>query len=525
MKNIVLALLTGLLLGVSWPTYGLPIFIFIAFVPLLFAEYRIRTRTENTKWRVFVLSFTAFLVWNLLTTWWLVYAHLFGMLFANIVNALLMALVFLIYHIVAKRLPSKWALPFLICIWLSFEKLHLIWDFSWPWLNLGHAFAEFPQWIQWYEYTGSFGGSLWVLVVNAMIYYGISLSREFMANCKSIAPKAILVIALPIVMSLWMYSSYTPSGEKKQVVLLQPNIDPYNEKYQYTNVQMVDELIDLTQSKMTDSTELAIAPETVLAENLTYSMFLYSPAYRKLDSFSKTKGIDFLFGLDTYDLFTDPTQKNKYSNTLREGLYGNFYNKALLITDEYQPQEYLKSKLVVGIENFPFKPVLEPLLGNIMLDLGGTISTKSIQEDRSALSCSMGTKLAPIICYESVYGQYVTGYVKNGAEFLAVITNDAWWNDTQGHKQHLSFSRLRAIETRRDVARSANTGISAFINQKGDIVSRTNYNERVALRGEVQLNQKQTFYVQFGDYIAYLGIAGLVFFIVFTPIYTRKNKS
>jgi apolipoprotein N-acyltransferase len=176
-------------------------------------------------------------------------------------------------------------------------------------------------------------------------------------------------------------------------------------------------------------------------------------------------------------------------------------------------QKYYKSKLVVGIENLPYKPILEPLLGNIMLDLGGTISTKTTQPNRAVFSSADGTKVGPIICYESVYGNYVNEYVTNGAQFLAIITNDAWWNETQGHKQHLSFASLRAIETRRDIARSANTGISAFVNQKGDISQQSLYGEKIALKGTVQLNKKLSFYVQHGDYIAKLAI-GLAFFLI-----------
>lgn len=120
-----------------------------------------------------------------------------------------------------------------------------------------------------------------------------------------------------------------------------------------------------------------------------------------------------------------------------------------------------------------------------------------------------------------MYGAYVTGYIKNGADFLAIITNDAWWDETQGHKQHLSLARLRAIETRRDIARSANTGISAFINQKGEITSQTKYNEKTALRGKVTLNQKQTLYVLWGDYIAKASIA--IAAILFILLFFRKR--
>jgi apolipoprotein N-acyltransferase len=159
-----------------------------------------------------------------------------------------------------------------------------------------------------------------------------------------------------------------------------------------------------------------------------------------------------------------------------------------------------------------------------MLDLGGTISTKTTQSDRTPFTSADGTKVAPIICYESVYGDYVNGFVRNGAQFLAIITNDAWWHESQGHKQHLSFARLRAIETRRDVARSANTGISAFINQKGEVTQQTKYGEKVALKGKVHLNNQLTIYVRFGDYLAQLAICIATLLLLLIVIKPLRKK-
>ncbi len=146
-----------------------------------------------------------------------------------------------------------------------------------------------------------------------------------------------------------------------------------------------------------------------------------------------------------------------------------------------------------------------------MLDLGGTVAMKTTQENRGVFwSADKRFKTGPIICYESVYGEFVTGYVRNDANFLSIITNDAWWGETQGHKQHLSLARLRAIETRRGVARSANTGISAFINQKGEIISSLAYNSKGALAGSLFLNEKYTFYVQYGDFIYRIALFVLI---------------
>lgn len=518
MKNVLLSILSGILLAISWPTYGFPIFIFVAFVPLLFVEQNIRTQYKNTKWKLFGHAFLAFCLWNFITTGWLYYASFFGMLFANMVNSSLMSLVMLLYHMVAKRLSQKQSLLFLVSLWLSYEYLHLNWDFSWPWLNLGHVFSENITWIQWYEFTGTFGGSLWVWLTNVFVFYGFIAGK----NIKQLLPKLALWIGVPIVISLIMYNFYEIEGKQKEVVVLQPNIDPYNEKYNYTNNQITSLLIEETDKVITPNTEFVIAPETVLAENLPFDRFLYSDVPQRLKQYIvQHPNVQFLWGIDTYDLFTDESKVTVQSNQLREGLWGNFYNMAIFINSDYQPQKYLKSKLVAGIETFPYKSVLEPVLGNIMLDMGGTISVKTTQEDRSVFISNDQTKIAPIICYESVYGEYVTGYVKNGADFLAIITNDAWWEETQGHKQHLSLARLRAIETRRDIARSANTGISAFINQKGEITNQTRYNEKTALLGHVNLNHKKTLYVLFGDYIAKFSI--LVMVILLAMLFFKKR--
>jgi len=163
----------------------------------------------------------------------------------------------------------------------------------------------------------------------------------------------------------------------------------------------------------------------------------------------------------------------------------------------------------------PYKKYLEPIIGEFLLDFGGTIATRGIQKNRTVFVNKKGIKTAPIVCYESIYGAFVTEYVRNGAQFLSILTNDAWWGKTQGHQQLFSYARLRAIENRRAIARSANTGISGFINTKGEILQTLAYEEQGALTGVVPLNSQLTFYSIYGDYLARLAIFlfGLFFFI------------
>ena len=210
-------------------TYGFAALIFIALVPLLLVEAKIRQDYKHTKRKVFVLSYLAFLVWNIPTTWWIWYSTEVGAVFAILANTLLMSITFLLYHIVAKRMQRKVALIFLAVIWISFEKFHLTWDVSWPWLNLGNVFSEQVTWIQWYEYTGTFGGTLWVWIVNIVAFLAVD-SYLKTKNRKLLAQKVgvmMLLVAVPITISYFIYANYTEKGKKTvTAIVLQPNIDP-----------------------------------------------------------------------------------------------------------------------------------------------------------------------------------------------------------------------------------------------------------------------------------------------------------
>ncbi|WP_268223812.1 apolipoprotein N-acyltransferase [Sinomicrobium oceani] len=514
-NNLVLALCSGLLLAAGWPVYGIPLLLFTAFVPLLLAEKNIRMSGKPRKGqKVFGHAYLTFLVWNSITTWWIWYSTPFGMTFAIVVNSLLMTLVFWMYHLVARKLPPKIHLVFLPALWMAFEKFHLNWDFSWPWLNLGNGFSEYPAWIQWYEYTGTFGGSLWIWIVNIGIFLtvgGYLQSRDKKRLTRGIAGN-VLVIAIPVIISLFLYSSYKEPENKAEVVLLQPNVDPYSEKYELRNKTTATNMVRMAEAVVDENTDYLIAPETTLSEGVSIDGFGRSQGKMILQQFAvKHPRLQIITGADFYRRYTGPEHPTPTANKIRGGGWYDAYNAAVQINKTDSLQFYIKSKLVVGVEHFPFRSILEPVLGNIMIDLGGSISSRAVQDERSVFTSESG-EAAPVICYESIYGEFVTGYIHKGADFLAIITNDGWWSNSQGHKQHLSYARLRAIETRRSVARSANTGISAFINPRGDILQTLAYDTRGTLRGEIAMNEKLTFYVKYGDYIARLGvmIAGLI---------------
>ena len=152
-------------------------------------------------------------------------------------------------------------------------------------------------------------------------------------------------------------------------------------------------------------------------------------------------------------------------------------------------------------------PAVFKYIEKFAIDLGGISGSLGMQEEREAFfTANKKFAAGPIVCYESVYGEYVTEYVIKGANFLAIITNDGWWGDTPGYRQHLKYASLRAIETRRSIVRSANTGITATINQRGEIENKTSWWKEDAIKATININNNLTFYTRFGDYLGVLAI-------------------
>ena len=223
-NHLLYSVLSGILLGFSWPTYGFTFLIFISFVPLLFLENLIRKKNLI---KIFLFSYLSFFIWNSIATWWLVYSTFFGMSFAVIVNSLLMAIVFTSYSFISKKVATKLSVIYWVCVWIVFEKFHLNWEFSWPWLNLGNVFSEKILWIQWYEYTGSFGGSLWVLIVNYLFFL---VYKNFIETKKFDVIRfsySILSVAIPIIISMYIYKNQNQYFDYIKASILGCNIEAF----------------------------------------------------------------------------------------------------------------------------------------------------------------------------------------------------------------------------------------------------------------------------------------------------------
>ena len=500
-RKLLLCLISALFLVLSWPPSGFPLLIFGAFVPLFFI-----LKDLEKKRLAFVYSFLVFALWNTFTTYWIYNASLFGAIMAVCVNSILMASVMTFFIWLKSKFNDRRAWFALISLWISFEYLHLNWDLSWPWLTLGNAFAHYPQFIQWYEYTGTLGGSLWILLTNISLFYTIKNKSKYL--------KSAIVITLPILFS-FLINTKNETGKVVEIVVVQPNIDPYFEKFNdLTSMQQLEKFIELAESKLDTSTNYLIGPETAIVDGVWENKIENSPEIQRLiQLIEKYPQLNIIVGAVTYKAYS---KTDKIPKTARQFLGSNTYydifNSAIQI-NIFDISVYNKSKLVQGVEFTPFPALLENL-EFLAIDLGGITGSLGTQDYREVFA-STSAQMAPIICYESVFGEYISQYVRNGADLFTIITNDGWWKDTPGYKQHLNYASLRAIECRKAIARSANTGISAFIDSKGIITNATQWDEEIVIKGRLETNPTQTIYVMFGDYIGRISAFIAVMFLCF----------
>jgi len=518
-----LCILSGLMLSSGW-IEGVPgIILFVSFVPLLMVEERITACHRNHS-LVFLYASLAFLTWNILTTWWIWNATPIGCVVAVLINTFLMSASFWLFHLTKRKAGNRTGYAVFILYWLGYEYLSLNTDLSWPWLNLGNGLASSPEMIQWYEYTGTLGGSLWILLVNLSIFSIILLTlRKKQHPFRSIAWFLLLTLIPVFISSLLLHKqnkkgSVTRSAE---ILVIQPNFDPYHDDR--SNHERWQAIEDLASGQLTSRTTVMILPETTFRAVREHD-WKNTRFYRSVMTFlDDHPGISIVAGAEYLSEENRGNQPNVSAANARDSLQRK-YDSAILMRKGGETALYHKSKLVPGVEMIPWPRILG-FLGRWAVRFGGISASLGTQEHRSVFpSADSSVIAAPVICYESVYGEHVTGFVRQGANILLVITNDGWWGDTPGYRQHLSYSRLRAIENRRSIARSANTGISCFIDPAGRIHQSTRWWAADAIRENLSLNHSLTVYARHGDYIGRLSAFLSVLFILLTiSVSLRKN--
>lgn len=485
----------------------------VALVPLMMisASY---SDSARDWWRMAGWAALTFVLWNAATIWWVWIATPAGPITATLFSTFWNLVGFMLYHYTSKRASKVLAYTLLATAWVATEYLYTSAEvLSFPWLTLGNGFSGDVWAVQWYSLTGVFGGSLWVVLSNIAIFEAV-VNRGVWRIVRAAA-----VVVVPIVVSLAMYWSYEPAAESVEVSVLQPNVDCYEEKFSGSERAQTKNIIELL-AQVPSSSQVAVLPETALPERLDDDEPLEGRIIGEFASIiqrehPQTMLVTGATTIKQYDSQTKPTF------TAREtwGGYYDVYNSAVAVNADGEQNLHHKMRLVIGVEAMPFTGFLDKFV-----DLGG-ITGQLGRNDKAAVFDKGGVKYGPAICYEGIYGDCFARFVREGAEVMLVMSNDGWWGNTPGHRRLFDYCRLRAIETRRAIARSANTGVSGFINARGDVIQSLGWDKRGVLTQSVEVREEITPYVTYGDWVGRMSLLVALLGVLYYSAYSIKRKN
>jgi len=507
-KSLSLALFSGVLLVLLFPKFNLSFLAWVALVPLFLAlEGRNLKESFNLGFLTGLISFMGILYWLVPTI-----VSSGGSKLLAFISLLLLASYLSIYyglfclifrHTSLKITHYTLSLFLAPALWVSLELLRAYLFSGFPWALLGYSQWNFTPLIQISEFTGVYGVSFLIVMVNGVLMQAGRSFGFFGAEgvlSKARVKRGVLPLALSVlvVMSCLAYGLITISGESFgesrnfrdeksmiRVALLQGNIDQYmkwDKKYERMIKDTYGELVDMASR---ENPQLIIWPETALPGYLKRERQLQEWVEKVVDQ------------TNAYHIIGSPEY--------REGAY---YNAAFLISPKGEIlDEYDKIHLVPFGEIVPFRPILSRFIG-VLNELGDF----SPSRERKLLRTSFGS-FAVLICWEGIFPHLVRKFVEDGADYVVNITNDAWFLKTAAPFQHFIVSIFRAVENRVSIIRVANTGVSGFIDQYGRVTKKTEIFKKDYLNSSVSRRIHQTFYTNYGDIFAYLCVVLSISFI------------
>jgi apolipoprotein N-acyltransferase len=509
-----LALLSGLMLGLAFPPSTFGILACFALVPLL-----IVLADVNTIPRGLGYTYAAMLVFHAITLAWTGgYAHGHDpyMMIAGTVTILVHPLFYFLpmgaYLWTRKRLGSGGALFALPFFWVAYEYSHTLSEWSFPWLTLGNTQTyDLPR-IQFISTTGVLGLSLWILVINvlAFLLYSLVAHQGRLRGNRGAWVVLSLILALfllPLGYGLLVLSGSDAATEPPRdptitVGIIQSNADPW-EKWLRSGGQVVQDYTGMTRELLQRGggkrPDLVLWPETAIPFYLLTERYSgdFAGFRREVDSLN----VAVLTGLPQAVFYKDsalaPPSARKSRMTGER--YDSFNAAALIQPGTAEVQWYGKMKMVPFAERVPYADAIR-FVDFLRWDVG--IGGWQIGRDTTVfVERRTGARFSTLICYESVYPDFVAGFVRKGAEFISIITIDSWWGRMSGAFQHQQFAILRAVENRRWIARCAVGGISCAIDPYGRVENRTELFTRTSFARTIGRSTDLTFYTRHGEWV------------------------
>jgi apolipoprotein N-acyltransferase len=490
--RLIFAGLSGLLLTASFPVIGFDVVAWFALVPLMIA---LRNLSGFDSFRLGFLS--GIIHYVTLMYWFIPFLTTYGPFPVIIsVGILLLLSAYLSVYVALFSMIISWVrisicLLFLVipALWVSLEYIRAILFSGFPWELLGHTQYNALRIIQISDIVGVYGVSFLILLSNGLLFILYQYVAKQNRHGQKTSPKHIAVCALflgGVFGAVWYYGGWQTrviedrisQAPLKKIAILQGNIDQtkkWDRAYQLSTIEKYIALSKIASAKRPD---LIVLPETAMPFYFSNNVLLTRMVVRRIQS----SAVDTLLGSPAYS---------------RDGDRVEYFNRVFLVRSHGAiADEYSKAHLVPFGEYVPLKRWL-PFLGK-MVEHVGDFSTGTVGD-----TITWGEhKIGMLICYEMIFPYLSRAAVQNGAHLLINVTNDAWYGKTSAPFQHFSMAVFRAVETRRALVRSANTGISGFIDPLGRVISQTAIFEDAVIGEDIPLMSGQTPYVKLGDFFA-----------------------
>lgn len=530
-----LLLLTGILLGLAYPPNPVGgLFGALGLVPLLLALEQTTSYKQAFRW-----SYGSFFIFSAISTWWVGSWQsnsdpwlMTSCILLIIVHPLFFVVPILLYLAVRRASTLSLGLIFLPLLWCGGEYLHALTDASYPWLTLGNTQTYNLYYIQFIEYTGIWGVSLLMLIQNCTVAW-LLLARPSTPEgpqVQRLYRTGGIILAATIILP-YLHGITALAGTDKEekvpensgsyitITVVQPNQNPWDKWKQDDPTDHIQDNGELSLQAKAQSgkVDMYLWAENAIPYPITHPNYEHRRAdmYRTVDSL----GVPVMTGFPDYVEHRSKEEaapssrrdsvRNPSTGTI-EVKYWDFYNSIGVFAPGGRFMgSYHKTQLVPFGERIPFVDAAPFLIDMLSWDVGISSWGKGKSIHPVPVPVRGNTVMGGgMVCFESVYPNIVRQFVDKGAEFLTIVTNDGWYLGTPGPLQHERFAILRAIETRRGIARAANTGISCFVTPEGRIFGETAEGARITTTGTIPLREDKTIYVRWGNWLPILSLIG-----------------
>lgn len=587
-SNAFLLTLAGVLLGVGFAPSPFGVVAFVGFIPLFAVMEREGAGAMQKLRRLYWTFFVFHGVSNWWVSSWQAEADPYLMIAGVALwlgHPFFFTAPMFAYDYLRRRLGLRAALTAFPFLWTAFEWLHSLGELSYPWQALGYTQAYYTPLIQIADVGGVWGVTFLVSVVNAAaasVWFAYAEEKSAALPFAERISRAVrlrgasIVVALGAVLCTLVYGvlrarefqheRLVASAPTAHIGVIQPNINPWG-KWQggaweqvALHLRLSDSLRALLARKRggeeasederdrknalkKSDMDCVIWSETAIPYRILIRQ--NSGDLRALASWADTSGVAILTGLPTDRMYAEKSAAPATATAiprLGDTLYFETFNSVMLLRPRanialcddplsmYPPDIpiHRKMKLTPFAERVPYAEAFSFAVKALTWGVG--ISGWGLGQEQKTLNVPLvfstgdTARIGAVICIESIYPAFVAEYARLGANLLAVVTNDGWFNHTPGPAQHYMIAAMRAVETKRYVARCGNTGISGFITPLGLSLQQTRIDEQSTLAARLPLLEERTVYTRAGDWLPACATAFSALALLYARVGRRREN-